>query len=198
MQVKEIKLAREFAEIYPERVAEAAQKSEILREKLMNWGIPGIAPKFTNKSVSERKEALAKADAEWEKAEADGTFEWRAAVIQDLLLQREIIFHSNQEIRNLIARYGLHDGLGNSKALCKHLGFLPDLHSDINKDEGIALLTLIVETLPRSMQEATVTSVKNMTRRSEILSKVIRIPWQDSGNLEAAHVDGEPMAARVH
>ena len=50
---------------------------------------------------------------------------------------------------------------------------------------------------PRTPQKTTVTAAVGLTRRPELVSTVRRLTWADHESVEAAHVDGEPIAARL-
>ena len=134
--------AREIATENPGRVVDHAAGSEWLRAALNAWPLPDLGGEMwhTDPEESHRKNAAAKAEQ---------SPEWRAMVCGYLLVQRQImqrqIVIGSRGLPPLVDSMEVYDLAGNATVICEHLAKLPDS----NGPDALALLTRVVEAIPR-------------------------------------------------
>ena len=126
----------------PGRVADHAMGSEWLRAALNAWPLPDLGGEMWHPDPEEahRKNAAAKAEQ---------SPEWRAMVCGYLLLrrqmmQRKVVIHT-RGLPPLVDGMEVYDQAENATVVCEHLACLPDP----NGPDALALLTRVVEAIPR-------------------------------------------------
>ena len=132
----------EIATENPGRVADHAMGSEWLRAALNAWPLPDLGGEMwhTDPEEAHRKNAAAKAEQ---------SPEWRAMVcgyllVQRQMMQRKVLIHT-QGFPPLVDGMEVYDQAGNATVVCEHLAYL----SDPNGPDALALLTRVVEAIPR-------------------------------------------------
>ena len=134
--------AREIATENPGRVADHAMGSEWLRAALNAWPLPDLGGEMGHPDPEEAHRKTAAATAE-------RSPEWRALVCGYLLLrrqmmQRKVVIHT-RGLPPLLDGMEVYDQAENATVVCEHLACLPDP----NGPDALALLTRVVEAIPR-------------------------------------------------
>ena len=159
-----------------------------LRAALNAWPLPDLGGEIWHTDPKEAHRVQAAA------VEAEQSPEWRAMVCGYLLvtrqmMQRKIVIPTRG--MPMVDELPIYDlGLaGNATALCDHLACIPGQ----NVLDGLALLTCVVEAIPRPVTERRLLTVTDRAEKITLVRQPAVVAVAILSELEAVAVDGEPF-----